>query len=467
MNLINLLDYSNSIYNLKEKINNIKRKNDEFPTKASTTIKMLVMMFFTKKASVNSMMKAVHNSYTNQMGNIFYKKEFIPKTHAFRDCVNDIKHEDIKDIHINVLATLKKNKYFENHKYRGKTVIIADGIEPFETHKKIEGLHHRTHKNDADGHYYKALGIMHMSDDVDIMLDLVPFEKKEVKDDKDNNEKIKSEGEITVFKRIVPMLKEYKAEICVLDAMFLNAPCLNKIKSEGLEAVVRLKDKKRDIYKDASTLFEQQKPKEEYEIVKVIEEKKVKYSKESKKKDRFKSEKYTYTRAVTSNAVGEKITIEEKTITHPKKTIYKKKTEEVIKKVKVWSDEFELSNYEYGNVKVIRTLEEKKNKADEIYLVTTLLDEPDEFIIDLMHRRWDIELNGFRKLQNRYNLDHLYIGTDNAIRLISYIILIVYNLIELYFNIHTKKYKDINFEHLLEEYKIEITKEKIYLYFVT
>ena len=114
MNLINLLDYSNSIYNLKEKINNIKRKNDEFPTKASTTIKMLVMMFFTKKASVNSMMKAVHNSYTNQMGNIFYKKEFIPKTHAFRDCVNDIKHEDIKDIHINVLATLKKNKYFEN-----------------------------------------------------------------------------------------------------------------------------------------------------------------------------------------------------------------------------------------------------------------------------------------------------------------------------------------------------------------
>lgn len=467
MNLINLLDYSNSIYNLNEKINNVKRKNSEFPTKASTTIKMLVMMFFTKKASVNSMMEAVHNSYTNQMGNIFHKKEFIPKTHAFRDCVNDIKYEDIKDIHLNVLATLKKNKYFENHKYRGKTVIIIDGIETFETHKNIKELHYRTHKNDADGHYYKALGIMHMSDEVDIMLDLVPFEKKEIKDDKDNNEKIKSEGEITVFKRIVPMLKEYKSEICVLDAMFLNAPCLNKIKSEGIDAVVRLKDKKRDIYKDASTLFKQQKAKEEYEIVKVIEEKKVKYSKLSKKKDTFKSEKYTYTRAVTSNAVGEKRTIEEKTIIHPKKTVYKKKTEEVIKKVKVWSDEFELSNYEYGNVKVIRTLEEKKEKTDEVYLVTTLLNEPDEFIIDLMHRRWDIELNGFRKLQSRYNLDHLYIGTDNAIRLISYVILIVYNLIELYFNIHTKKYKDINFEHLLEEYKIEITKEKIYLYFVT
>ena len=231
--------------------------------------------------------------------------------------------------------------------------------------------------------------------------------------------------------------------------MFLNAPCLNKIKSEGIDAVVRLKDKKRDVYKNASKLFEQQKPKEEYEIVKVIEEKKIKYSKLSKRKDAFKSEKYTYTRAVTSNVVGKKITIEEKTITHPKKTIYKKKTEEVIKKVKVWSDEFELSNYEYGNVKVIRTLEEKKNKVDEVYLVTTLLAEPDEFIIDLMHRRWDIELNGFRKLQSRYNLDHLYIGTDNAIRLISYVILIVYNLIELYFNIHTKKYKDINFKHLL------------------
>lgn len=43
------------------------------------------MMFFTKQVSVNSMMEAVHNSYTNQIGNIFHKKEFIPKTHAFRD----------------------------------------------------------------------------------------------------------------------------------------------------------------------------------------------------------------------------------------------------------------------------------------------------------------------------------------------------------------------------------------------
>lgn len=46
---------------------------------------MLTMMFFTKQVSVNSMMEAVHNSYTNQIGNIFHKKEFIPKTHAFRD----------------------------------------------------------------------------------------------------------------------------------------------------------------------------------------------------------------------------------------------------------------------------------------------------------------------------------------------------------------------------------------------
>ena len=144
----------------------------------------------------------------------------------------------------------------------------------------------------------------------------------------------------------------------------------------------------------------------------------------------------------------------------------------VLKKVKVYADNFEMNNYDYGKVKVIKVIETVKEKEKivdkEMYIVTTLLNEDLEFIVDLMHRRWDIELKEFRKLKDRYNIDHLYIGSDNAIRLTMYLSMIVYNLVELYFNVHTKKYKHkINFENLFEDYKIEIfiTKD-FYKYFL-
>lgn len=472
MNLTNLLDYSNSIYNFNGEINSVERKNTNAITKPSTALKMLICGIFTKAGSINMIEKGVFDSNNNRFKNIFSRKEFIPKTHALRDCIDDIKYTDIKNIHNNILTKLIENKFFTNHNYRGLNVTLVDGLEAFETHKDIEGLHKREHKDGTDGYYYKALGIMYLTEDVDIMIDMVPFEKYDVKEDKEHNNKVKSEGEITVFKNTLKTLLKYQTDICVLDCMFLNAPCFNEAKKNDIDLIVKLTDTRRDLYKDASKLFKKKKSKEEYEIVEITEIKKVKYSKESKKKNTTKIEKYIQTRKTTDVELNELKVVEEKETKFPKKVIHLKRTEKVIKRVKVWADNFEMTNYSYGLVKVIKVEEETKKKGkketNEMYIVTTLLEEDLEFIIDLMHKRWDIELKGFRKLKTRYNIDHLYVGTDNAIRLIMYLTMIIYNLIELYFNIHTRKYKhSINFENLLEEYKIEISKTKdIYKYFL-
>ena len=466
MNLTNLLDYSNSIYNFNKEINSIERKNKNADTEPSTAIKMLICGIFTKANSINAIENAIFNSYSNRFSNIFSGKEFIPRTHALRDCINDIDYKDVSKIHFNILNKLKENKFFDNHDYRGSRVMIADGVEAFETHKKIEGLHVRNHKNDTTGYYYKSLGLMYLTEDVDIMIDLVPFETSEVEDDKEHNDKVKSEGEITVLKRLLPTLKDYKIDITVLDCMFLNAPCFSTAKENNIDVIVKLTDTRRNLYKDASLLFKTTKPKLEYEVVEVIETTKTKYSKESKKKNTTKTDKYIITRAISDAKINEKIVTLDKETVHPKKIVSKKITYKVIKKVKVWSDNFEMTNY--GEVRVIKVEENSGNETKEMYIVTTLLDEDLEFIVDLMHKRWDIELKGFRKLKTRYNMDHLYIGTDNAIRLITYLIMIVYNLIELYFNIHTRKYRhSINYDNLLEEYKIEIAKTKnFYEYFL-
>lgn len=471
-NLTNLLDYANSIYDFNKKINSILRKNKKCNTKPATALKIIVMGLFTKAKSINAIQNGIFSSVRKRYNNIFSKNEFIPKTHALRDCINDIDWNDVKEIHKGILNKLKSNKFFENNKYRNTGVAIVDGVETFETKKEIKELHVRKHTNGEKGYYYKALGIMYLADNVDIMLDMVPFEKNEVKEDTEHNEKVKSEGEITVFKKIVSKLKEFLIEVTLTDCMFCNAPCFNEAKKNGIDIISKLTDEKREIYKDAEGLFKLEKCKKSYEIVEVIENKRIEYSKESKKKNSQKTEKYTYIREISNKEINKKEIVEDKITKHPKKKVHFKKTEKILKKVRIWSDEFEMAKYEYGKVRIIKVEEDTKEKekkvTKEMYIVTTLMKEDLEFIADLMHRRWDIELKGFRKLKSRYNIDHLYIGTKNAINLIIYLTMIVYNFIELYFNIHTKKYRrSICYDSLLEDYKIEVAITKdMYKYFL-
>ena len=163
MNLTNLLDYGNSIYNLGKNINSLERKNIKADTKPSTVIKMLMMGFLSNRASINRVQQSIFKSQENKLKGVFSKGEFIPKTHALREAVDDINYQQVSNIHFNMLDIMKKNKVFENHKYRGSGVALIDGVESFETHKEIKGLHIRNHKNDTTGYYYKSLGIMYLA----------------------------------------------------------------------------------------------------------------------------------------------------------------------------------------------------------------------------------------------------------------------------------------------------------------
>lgn len=61
----------------------------------------------------------------------------------------------------------------------------------------------------------------------------------------------KDEGELPGGKRLIGRLRQrhgHFADVIVADALYLNAPFINTIKENGLEAVIRLKDKKRLIF---------------------------------------------------------------------------------------------------------------------------------------------------------------------------------------------------------------------------
>ena len=64
-----------------------------------------------------------------------------------------------------------------------------------------------------------------------------------------------------------------------------------------------------------------------------------------------------------------------------------------------------------------------------------------------MHLRWNIENCGFRKLKQQYNLEHIFIGEFNAINYIFQMIILVSNLLEMYFKIRLKA--SINYTYIM------------------
>ena len=177
-------------------------------------------------------------------------------------------------------------------------------------------------------------------------------------------------------KRLIERLKKrhgHFADVIVADALYLNAPFINTLKENGLEGVIRLKDERRMIFQDAEHLFKQD---------------------EGKKASFWKGKK----------------------------------------KIEVWDlSGFEMEGCPY-KLRVVRYYEQWKENGKEterfMWLVTTLEAADYRVLWEMMHRRWDIEENGFHQLKTYYHAKHCY--CRDAVETIFNLIIIGFNVRELY-----------------------------------
>ena len=101
-----------------------------------------------------------------------------------------------------------------------------------------------------------------------------------------------------------------------------------------------------------------------------------------------------------------------------------------------------------------------KEKTNEIYVVTNMLNHPIETVIKIMHLRWNIENNGFRTMKQQYNLEHIFIGNLNAINYIVQMMFLVFNLKELYMKIRLKEKVKISYLVFKKIFESEIHNTK-------
>ena len=177
-------------------------------------------------------------------------------------------------------------------------------------------------------------------------------------------------------KRLIERLKKrhgHFADVIVADALYLNAPFINTLKENGLEGVIRLKDERRMIFQDAERLFKQD---------------------EGKKASFWKGKK----------------------------------------KIEVWDlSGFKMEGCPY-KLRVVRYHEQREENGKEterfMWLVTTLEAADYRVLWEMMHRRWDIEENGFHQLKTYYHAKHCY--CRDAVETIFNLIIIGFNVRELY-----------------------------------
>lgn len=377
LTLFKLLSYMKSVYHIPQKIKNLtdKRKRRSIPlfNIVMPTLVFLMLQyrsFHTVFSAPESMGKRLKNCIRGR----------VPKVDAVRDLLSDLEPDELRNIHEGTIDRMKRNRIWKNGTIGGYRVAAIDGVELFaSTKKSCKDCLTRRHKSGGTEYFHRSVVCMTVGEPPHVVLG------QEMLKPRDGNEK--DEGELTGGKRLVRRLRKrhgHFADMIVADALYLNAPFINTVLECGMQAVIRLKDEKRLIFKDAQGLFK-----------------------------KGAGRKTDFTRGRT--------------------------------KIEAW----DLSGFEMDGaakkVRVIRYHEittKKNGKIEEnwMWLVTT--DETADYKIlwKVMHKRWDIEENGFHQLKTYYHAKHCYCHA--AVETVFYLMIIAFNMRELYLYRRVRDFKN-------------------------
>lgn len=361
-----LLTYIKSVYAIPQKIKSLsdKRQRKTIPLCNIITPVFLFLVlqfesFHTIFSAPESMKKRLKHCIKGR----------IPKIDAVRDMLALIEPDEVRQIHDDVLDRVRRNRVLCGGTIGGYVVAAIDGVELFSSTKKsCPNCLSRKNKAGETEYFHRSVVCATVGKSPHIVFG------QEMLKPRDGSEK--DEGELTGGKRLIQRLKErhgHFADVIVADALYLNAPFINTVLGNGMDAVIRLKDERRLIFQDAEGLF----------------------GKGEGKKESFKKGKTT---------------------------------------VEVWElSGFELEGVGQ-KLRVMKFRETSKKQGREeirlMWLVTTLEMCDSQTVWLMMHKRWDIEENAFHQLKTYYHAKHCY--CHRAVETIFNLMLIGFNLRELY-----------------------------------
>lgn len=380
-----MLTYFSKVYHLGEKINTLKDKRIKSSIEISTITFVVLFGFMLQIRSFN---RLNHWLERNKFKKVVPKKTKMPCIDAVRRSLSDFDLDGLKNMHNDIVKTTIKNKVFRNGTINNLKVVAIDGVELFESTKKCcDNCLTREHKNGTTHYFHRSVICATVGSDPHIVLGQEMLEPKRDGSDKD-------EGETTGGKRLINKLYQrfhHFADIIVADALYCKSTWLKEVLSIGMHAVVRVKDERLHIVKDALALFK---------------------------------------------------------CREADKSWIAKKNNNNYRKIKAWDDDnFEMSDSKL-KVRFIKFIEEihigDKVEIKEAWIITTDKFTSAEILWKIMHKRWDIENNVFRQLKTEWHLDHCFLHSPTGVETVLMFILLAFNLMQLYFFRCIRGFRDKN-----------------------
>jgi len=369
-----MLTYFSKVYHLGEKINSLKDKRVKSLVKTSTITFIVLFGFMLQIRSFNRLENSLKKG---KFKKVLPKKTKIPRIDAVRRCLSDFDLDGLRNIHTEIVKTTIKNKVFRNGTIDGLKVAAIDGVELFESTKKCcDKCLTRVDKTGNIHYFHRSVVCSTVGSDPHIILGQEMLEPKEDGSNKD-------EGEITGGKRLIKKLyKQYHhfVDIIVADALYCKSTWIKEVLSIGMNAVVRVKDERLHIVKDALALFKCREADAVWNI---------------------------------------------------------KKSNTNYRIIKGWDeDNFEMSGSDI-KVRFIKFVEEihsgDRVEFKEAWIITTDKFTSVKTLWKIMHKRWDIENNAFHQLKTEWHLDHCFLHNPTGVETVLMFIIIAFNLMQLYF----------------------------------
>ena len=400
--LITLLNYVSNVYGLGEKIKALKdaRSNTKISTPA---IAMVVLIgFMLKIRSFNQLDDWLENGDLN---NLVPKKMRLPRIDAVRDSLKCFDVNGLESMHDSLIRESKNNKLFRDGTIDGYKVVAFDGVELFESTKKSCSSCLTRIINEVPHYFHRSIVAAYVGKDPHIVLGHEMLKPK-----KDSSKK--DEGELTGAKRL--MEKLYKrhhhfADVVVYDALACNVPWINTVTSYNMDAVVRVKDRRLNIVKNAIGQFKKRAADSVWDL---------------------------------------------KTTENQKRT------------VSAWSENITMTGVE-GTIRFVRFIEKTQNLKTkriefyEIWIITTAKTMDLETLRKIIHARWGIENNIFRQLKTQWHMDHCFIHDEVGLEAALWFMIIGFNLMQLFF---FRRLKDFRKRRLLQVEVIERVIKEILFY---
>lgn len=404
-----LVSHSSKIYQLRTMVKQAKDGRKSPDIHASTIFVVMLFFFLFRLRSMEELDRNVKKGRFRQL---IPTEAKMPSHDATRQALKKWDMESHRANHALFIAKFKQNKGLHKGTIEGWRVAAIDGVELFASKSRCcKECLTRELKTGETEYFHRAVFLQKVGGDPRIIYETELLKKKDGSD--------KAEGETAASVRLIRQSYERHgilADVLTLDALYAKAPLIHEALDHHQHVVVRMKEERRRIMKDARGLFDARPPDVAWQ-----------------EKDKW----------------GNTVTVQ------------------------AW-DESDFTSWEqlrvpFRMIKMVRTVERTVIKGGQKQIQTDVLERwvgttmekgaaGTDTVAGIAAARWDIENVGFHDLKTYWHMDHPFVHDPTAIEAVLGFMVMAVNLFYAFLFGHLHHFRKWNIPQteVVEEMKEQI-----------